>query len=126
MSYPFGAIEASRALRPQGAVPRTVNGNGLALGLPSLSHRANVRGWTMVIRSLMADPRRTPSLISFARSAGVTLIRLGSLLRRIRFSPAHVAKPSHLLGFSGEDQRAPSRLRAVSLNMPAIACLSLA
>ena len=40
----------------------------------------------MVITSLMAEPSRTPSLMSLARSAGVTSIRLGSLFRRIRFS----------------------------------------
>ena len=40
----------------------------------------------MVISSLIADPSRTPSLISVAFSAGVTSTRLGSLLRRIRFS----------------------------------------
>jgi len=40
----------------------------------------------MVISSLMAEPSRTPSLMSVARSAWVTSIRFGSLLRRIRFS----------------------------------------
>lgn len=59
---------------------------GVAFILPSLIQRANVRGWTMVISSLIANPSRTPSLASFARSAGVTLTRLGSLLLRIRFS----------------------------------------
>ena len=40
----------------------------------------------MVIKSLMAFPRGFPCFTSRFRSASVMVIRLGSLLRRIRFS----------------------------------------
>jgi hypothetical protein len=51
-----------------------------------LIHRENVLGVAIVISSLIADQMGLPTFMSFSRSAGVIVIRLGSLLRRIRFS----------------------------------------
>lgn len=52
----------------------------------AFSQRAKVLGLTMVMSSLIALPRPRPALRSRCRSSGVTVIRLGSLSRRIRFS----------------------------------------
>jgi hypothetical protein len=65
---------------------------GLARLLPlrdvvsPLSQRVKVRGETMVIRSRMVLPSGLPYLSRRCRSDAVTLIRLGSLSRRMRFS----------------------------------------
>ena len=64
----------------------------------------------MVMSSLMADPRRTPSFMSLARSAGVTLIRLGSLRE---FAPHNAilglevfdVPDEFLLGRAGDQQQ---------------------
>jgi hypothetical protein len=57
----------------------SVDSSGL---FPSpLIQRANVRGVTMVISSWIALPSGLPCFISLALSAGVSAIRLGSLLR---------------------------------------------
>src|SRR5262245_45328602 len=56
------------------------------LGEVPLTHRAKLRGETIVMRSLMADPSLDPSLTRRRRSRAVTVIRVGSLPRRMRFS----------------------------------------
>ncbi|OHB82776.1 MAG: hypothetical protein A2V98_05005 [Planctomycetes bacterium RBG_16_64_12] len=63
----------------------------LAVLLPTdlvspLIHLAKVRGETTVINSLIFFPSGLPRLTNCSRSAGVTSTRLGSLLRRMRFS----------------------------------------
>jgi hypothetical protein len=50
------------------------------------TQRANVRGVTMVTNSLTFLPSGFPRSTSRSRSAGVRPTRVGSLLRRMRFS----------------------------------------
>lgn len=53
---------------------------------PLLTQPTNVRGVTIMINSLIVEPSFLPAFTSFRRSSGVTVIRFGSLLRRISFS----------------------------------------